>query len=352
MKVIFFTKGDRRLPSARTRAYLVCDYLKASGHESEIYQIHTRPWWNISTARFTEFIRNISILQAFGKDDLVFLQRTVHQLDFLVMVVIRKIVTGRGYAFDFDDAIFLENGHGNLKARIIIRYADVVFAGSQFLKDYGLRFNKNTYLFTTALDTEHIFTPRINTAEHKDIVIGWTGTPSHYDNMKLVVPAITRLVQEGYPISLFLLGGGPRIQELFHSISGLKLTALPFLPSDTLWTRPREIAAYLREFDIGLYPLQKTEWNKGKDLHKGKEYMACGVAIIVSNWGENPLLIKDGVEGLLVEEDGWYIALKKLITEPAYRKELARRGRAWADHECSFRVHVPRMLKLMKQHAI
>lgn len=351
MKVVFFVKGDRRLPSARTRAYLVSDYLKAHGHDSTTYQVHTRPWWSLSPARFKELIRNISLLWSLKKGDLVFLQRTVHQIDFLLLVILRKLLTGRGYAFDFDDAIFLEKGHSDFKARMIIRYADVVFAGSQFLKEYAERFNKNSYLFTTALDTEHIFTPRSDTAERKEIVIGWTGTPSHYENMKLVVSALTRLVSEQYPIRLFLLGGGPRIPELFQSIPDLKLTALPLLPSDTLWTRPQEIAAYLREFDIGLYPLQKTEWNKGKDLHKGKEYMACGVAIAVSNWGENPLLITDGVEGLLIDDDGWYDALHKLVTDAVYRKALAQHGREWVDRECSFRVHVPRMLDLMEKHA-
>ncbi len=351
MRIVFFAKGDRRLPSSRTRAYLVSDYLKILGYESETYQVKTRSWWNLSFTRVQEFVRNVRILWSLEKEDLVFLQRTVHQVDFLFLILVRKVLFGLGYAFDFDDAIFLEKGHADFKTSLIIRHADVVFVGSQFLKEYAERFNKNVYLFTTLLDTDNIFVPRTNRSASNEIIIGWTGTPMHYDNMELLVPALIRLAAERFPIRLFLLGGGPNIPQLFEDIPGLALTSLPFLPTDNLWSEPRKIATYIQQFDIGVYPLQKTEWNRGKDLHKAKEYMACGVASVVSNWGENPLLIKNGVEGLLVDDDEWYDALKKLVVDTAYRAELAERGHEWVVRKCSFRAHVPRMLELMKHHA-
>ena len=353
MKILFFTKGDRRLPSARTRAFLVSDYLKKSGMDSQAHQVKTRAWWNVSFGRIRELIRNSSLLMSLKKGDLVFLQRTVHQIDFLFLILIRKIVFRRGYAFDFDDAIFLEKGHADFKARLIITHADVVFAGSHFLKEYAERFNPNVHVFTTVFDTEYVYLPKEHTGERTHVIIGWTGTPVHYDNMQLLVEPLRRLCAEGLSVQLTLVGGGPRIPELFRDIPDLSLSSFPFLPSDTIWSDPKELVRYVQDFDIGVYPLQKTEWNKGKDAHKAKEYMACGVAAVLSDWGENPILLRNGVDAVLVDsEDDWYRELKKLITDPSYRRKFAEAGRSFAETKCSFKVFVPKMLELMKGSAI
>jgi glycosyltransferase involved in cell wall biosynthesis len=294
-----------------------------------------------------DFVTNAKLLADIGKDDVLFLHRTVHQLDFMLLVFIRKFIFGRGYAFDFDDAIFLEKGHADAKTKLIIRHADVVFCGSRFLEEYAKRFNKNVHVITTVLDTNYVHIPYEGKRDLPETVIGWTGTPVHLDNMRLLVPALTKLAAEGYPIRVQLLGGGPKIAELFAAIPGLKLTAIPLLPSAGIWAEPREVVRYLQNFDIGVMPLEKTEWNKGKDAYKAKEYMACGVATVVSPWGENPYIVHDGENGLLADDDEWYEKFKKLIDDKTYRAELAARGRKYTEEECSFAVFVPKILEIL-----
>lgn len=351
MRIVFFTKGTRKLPSARTRVWLIADYLKAEGTDAEVFHVQTRAWWNVSTARLKEIVRNIRALAALKKEDIVFLQRTVHQVDFLLLILLRKWLFGRGYVFDFDDAIFLEKGSADMKTRLIIKNADLVFAGAEFLKEYADRYNSNVHVVTTSIDTTNIFAPDGTPHDLSEIVVGWTGTPVHYENMKLVVEPVRRLVNEGHNLRLLLVGGGDEIPTLFQGIEGLNLEVIRRPPSDPFWTNPKNIAIEIRRFDIGIYPLQKTEWNKGKDTYKAKEFMGCGVPVVMSNWGENPLLIRNGEQGLLVDEDGWYDALKKLIVDEEYRAALAQRGRAWVDTECSFKKYVPYMLELMSRHA-
>lgn len=350
MRIVFFAKGTRKLPSSRTRAYLIADYLAAEGHSAVTYHVQTRAWWDVSLARFKEIIRNIRILASVRKGEYVFLQRTVHQLDFLILILLRKWLFGRGYVFDFDDAIFLEKGSADLKARLMISNADVVFAGAQYLKEYADALNKNVFVVTTSIDTTNIFVPG-DVPREEAFVIGWTGTPVHYENMKLVVEPIRRLVKEGHRLKLLLVGGGDEIPTLFKDIDGLDLEAIRRPPSDPFWTDPKNIAEQIRRFDLGIYPLQKTEWNKGKDTYKAKEFMGCGVPVIMSNWGENPFLVTDDVQGLLVDEDGWYDALKELIENDAHRKVLADRGRHWVDTDCSFKKYVPYMIDLMQKYA-
>ena len=353
MKIIFFSKGDRRLPSSRTRAFLISDYLAKRGIESRVYRVKTRAWWNISFSRLYELIRNIKVLVSLKKRDVVFLQRTVHQVDFLLLVLFRKIILRRGYVFDFDDAIFLEKGHADFKTKTIIKYADFVFVGSRFLEEYALKYNQNVHLLTTILNTEDVYVPRPRPKADQEIVIGWTGTPVHFDNMKLLVGPLTKLINEGFPICLLIVGGGDKIPELFKPIKGLRLDVRAFPPSSPVWSDPHEIVKNIQEFDIGVYPLQKTEWNKGKDAYKAKEFMACQVPVIVSAWGENPHIIKEDSNGLLADnEDEWYEKLKYLITDRAYREDLGRKGRKYIEEECSYKVFIPMMLDLINQHTV
>lgn len=350
MKIIFFTKGNRNLPSSRTRAFLISDYLRRNGYESECYHVKTRPIWETSHARLSEFMRNFSILWSLKKKDVLFLHRTVYQTDFFLLVLARKFLLNRGYTFDFDDAIFLEKGNCATKTRIMIKYADIVIVGSHFLKEYAQQYNKNVYIITTILDTENTHKPYEpkHIRGKRDIIIGWTGTPVHLDNMKLLVYPLTRLVNEGYSIKLLLLGGGEKISNLFKDIKGLKLSVVPVLP----WNEPREVVRFIQNFDIGVMPLQKTEWNKGKDAYKAKEFMACGVATIVSAWGENPYIVKNGVNGLLADnEEQWYQSLKKLIDNSIYREKIARGGRVYTETKCSFKVFIPKMLEIIRQYA-
>lgn len=349
MKIIFFAKGDRKLPSARTRAFLISDYIKTLGYESEAYHIKTRPWWELSLERLRELQRNISILLSIKKDDRLFLQRTIYQIDFFILVLLRKFLFRRGYIFDFDDAIFLEKGHCTLKTKIIVKYADVVIVGSHFLKEYAIKLNKNVFIITTLLDTERIYLPQPNKPASDEVVIGWTGSPVHYENLKILVHPLQRLVNEQYNIRLILLGlsGNKKIRKLFEQIRGLKSSFIDFLP----WDNPREVVRFIQNFDIGVMPLTESEWNKGKDAYKAKEYMACGVATLCSAVGENNYIIKDGINGLLASnESEWYEKLKKLITDLKYRDKIARGGRLYIEKECSYKTFVPKIMEIIQSH--
>jgi glycosyltransferase involved in cell wall biosynthesis len=344
MRIVFFAKGDRRLPSSRTRAYLVSDYLSVHGIPSVVYQIKTRSFWNVSIGRLSELLRNIRILATLGDDDIVICQRTVHQVDFLALLLLRKIIFRRGYVFDFDDAIFLEKGHAQLKTRLIIRHANCVLAGSEFLREYALQYNPRVRTVTTLMDMDEVFVPRDNPTIEPKVVFIWTGTPSHIENMRLLVPAFARFAKENAPARLVLVGGGPAIHALFHAIPGLEVEAHNIPPSSDFWQDPHKIASYLKNGDVGLYPLQKTEFNKGKDIHKGKEYGGCGLALAVSNWGENPLLVRDNIDGVLIGDGEWYEKLRRFLDDREYLIKLKKGGREFAEHIASFKVHLPEVL--------
>ena len=344
MKIVFMTKGTRMLPSSRTRAHLVADYLRTQGYDAESYQILTYPWWEFSKKRFSQFKTNWRLLSSVGKKDLLYLHKATEQLDFMILVLLRKWILRRGYIFDFDDAIFLPTWNRALKARLMVENATAVITGSHFLKEYAQKYNKNAHVISAPIDTADTYLPRAVRVDDPRIRIGWTGTAGHFENMKLLVKPLERLVADGYKMVFIQLGGGDKIHELMSSIKGLDNEYVAELP----WDEPKEVVKHMRQFDIGVMPLEKTEVNRGKDGWKAKEYMGCGVATVLSDWGENPYIVTNDKTGLLVDTpEDWYQALKKLITDEGYRRQIGEAGRARMGVEFSYDAFMPKLMEFI-----
>jgi glycosyltransferase involved in cell wall biosynthesis len=89
-----------------------------------------------------------------------------------------------------------------------------------------------------------------------------------------------------------------------------------------------QVVRYLNAMDLLAAPSQTTgRWREqfGRMLI---EAFACGVPVVASDSGEIPYVVGDA--GLVVGErdaDGWRDALGGLLTDPARRRDLGRRGR-------------------------
>jgi len=103
-------------------------------------------------------------------------------------------------------------------------------------------------------------------------------------------------------------------------IPGVKVNNIP-------WTLDKDIANF-QDLDIGLYPLPDDEWVKGKTGFKTMQYMSVGIPCVVSNVGANISIVKDGVNGFLVNSnEEWYDRLEQLINDIDLRNRLGEEGR-------------------------
>lgn len=90
-----------------------------------------------------------------------------------------------------------------------------------------------------------------------------------------------------------------------------------------------QLAAKMAAFDVGLAVISDTPFNRGRSDIKVKEYAALGVPWLASAAG--PYLgLGERQGGLLVADDGWDAALRRIVTDGRLRKKLARRGEKWA----------------------
>ena len=159
----------------------------------------------------------------------------------------------------------------------------------------------------------------------------------------LLIEAVSRLLEEELDIRLVIVGRAMSeayLQELKqaveqHGLSG-RVHFAGFHP------RPTEIMGC---FDAVV--LATKEETFGLVL---AEAMRAGVAVVGSNAGGVPEIIEDGKTGLLfTSEDAEDLArcLHRLVTEPDFRRRLARAGEAFADRRFTEEGHFARLTGLL-----
>ena len=82
------------------------------------------------------------------------------------------------------------------------------------------------------------------------------------------------------------------------------------------------------KFDIGLAPIETTEFYKSKYYNKFLEYTSIGVVGIYTDTEPYNLIVKDGINGFLCENDPekWYLKIKKIIENPSKISEILERA--------------------------
>ncbi len=241
--------------------------------------------------------------------------------------------------YDFDDAIWLPNVSDEnkrwqflkttSKISSIIKMADCVIVGNDYLKTYASQFNKNITIIPSTIDLDYY--QLLPKKKHDKIVIGWTGSGTTIQYFKLLELVFKKLMNK-YPnqIEVCVYGSKNYCNE------ALKIQGIA-------WSSATEVET-INGFDIGVMPLPDNKWTEGKCAMKGLQYMALEVATILSPVGVNKKIIVDGENGLLANDDEWFEKLEQLIINEALRKRLAANGRKTILKEYTSEVNAQKYL--------
>jgi glycosyltransferase involved in cell wall biosynthesis len=151
-------------------------------------------------------------------------------------------------------------------------------------------------------------------------VMGWTGTSSNFPYLAAIEPALEVVLREVPGAALLVIADRP------PSLPRLAGRDVRFVP----WSMHREVEA-LAAMDVGLMPLADDPWTRGKCSFKMLQYMAAGVASVVSPVGMNREVLALGESGLAATGiDEWTEALRVLAADPERRARLGATGRAVA----------------------
>jgi len=243
----------------------------------------------------------------------------------------------RPVLFDVDDAIWLLSPGHERATRAIARRAACVVAGNDYLADWFDSVAPAVERVWTAVDTQR-FTP----APRRDgpFVVGWTGSGQTLRYLSAIAPAVGRFLAEAADARLVVMA------DTFVELPGIPFDRIDLVP----WSAEGE-AEVVRGFDVGLMPLGKGEWAKGKCAFKMLQYMACGVGCVVSPVGMNAQVLAMADVGLSAStEDEWVDALFTLYRDRDRARSLGRDGRALAERSFSVPVIAPQLAAAMRRY--
>jgi len=336
LKILFLPLHSTEGASSRLRVYQYFEYLRKSGHTVRVIS-------SPGKSRLFKLFYLIKVLAGAGANDIVFIQKIIFPRAFfnLIHAVNKRII------FDFDDAIYLtppmmeENTRqaaeraDNLNA--ILAKAACVIAGNPYLAEYAGRFNNNTVMIPTVIDTG-----ARSGAPRKDahaVVVGWIGYPENLVYLQGIAFVLKNISQRfGDKVVLKVVSSRDFLSDGINIIN-------------KRWRLNEELSD-LQSFNIGISPLPDNEWTRAKCGFKILEYMAAGIPAVASPVGVNKEIVRDGVCGFSVSSaDEWFEKLSLLIEDAQLRKKFGENGRRIVEERYSIKANAPKLLDALSKTA-
>lgn len=337
MGILFFTKGDRSVPSSRERVWEVAsrlqknfnfDYLVLSGFQY--------PWWLLSTIRIKKIREAWKVIHS-SRYEVIFVHKSLFTWDILSLIFLsrKKII------YDLDDAEWI---HSSVKSKLLARRAQAVFCGSHAILKWAQKYNKQSFFIPTVVDASLYAQHSVGHRNKKELTIGWVGQGrAHFKagNFQIIKKVLDEFALQEKNFYFIIVGSQNYLplKAYFKNVS----YRVEFIDGMD-WQDPSSVPQVIKkyEFDIGVMPLRQTLFNEAKSALKAVEYMACGVVTIASSIGEAKYLIQNGENGFLAEDGkSWLKLLIQCSGDLELRKKVGMNAQLMVQKKYSFDVIVP-----------
>lgn len=325
--ILFLTQGGISKASSRFRVY---QYLGSAVGLVPVFSYKVIPLLGSGIASRIAYI--IRVLFSLPRFDTIFVQKVLFPE---AMIRLLRCKATR-LVYDWDDALYAnppgacdnESKHRSRKAKLdlMLAVSDTVICGNDVLKNYASRFCDDIRLIPTVVGYK---SPRIcEEMPSKIITIGWIGSSENLTYLKNLEGVFASLYEKyGAMIELKVVCDSP----LFYKSS--------LVVVNKRWALVEE-EEDIRSFDIGVMPLDDSEWARGKCAFKLLQYMALGVPAVASPVGANNQVIENGNNGFLAAcEDEWFYALTRLIENKSLRHRIASAALVTIEERYSFNVN-------------
>lgn len=193
--------------------------------------------------------------------------------------------------------------------------------GEWYKKNLGVNYR----VLPNSLDFETIPAPQVNDTGR--LRIGWAGSSTHYDDLKVALYAIKQLQKE-FDFDFVMMGwdGVNRVKTPSGDIiptsdclSGVKREYHPFVKVEEYMNKLASL-----KFDIGICPVNDTVFNSAKSNIKWMEFSSLRIPTVVAGVSCYTDYVEHGRTALVAKKEmDWYRHLKRLIQDAELRKTLA-----------------------------
>ena len=195
---------------------------------------------------------------------------------------------------------------------------DAITVTTQDLVDFYSKFHPRMYILPNNLDIEEWEKQKYRRKKHKEIRMSFICSGAHADGFGIIQKPVYDILKKYKNVHFYYPDMYWRLFENAPKEIKGQLKNILWIPLEK-W--PAKIQSY--SFDICLAPLKDNLFNRSKSNLRYLEFALAGTAVIGSPVAPY-LCIKSGENGILAkEQDEWYNAIEKLITDKEYRKKIA-----------------------------
>jgi glycosyltransferase involved in cell wall biosynthesis len=232
--------------------------------------------------------------------------------------------------------------------RYIVKKSNIIFCCSNFVKNgiqevYNAKEEKTIVLRNPIEDKRQEITKSREAMRRElsipvnAIVMGTVSTLYWIKNQRILIDALSQL--KDYDIFLVMSGDGPLRDELTsYSLKIGVNSKIRF----TGWRN--DVADILNALDVFVLP----SLSEGFPISL-LEAMSIGLPCIATGVGGIGEIVEDGVTGLLIPPrslDGLISALKRIIIDEKFRRELGSSARKYVSKYCNPSVYIKRVINL------
>ena len=214
---------------------------------------------------------------------------------------------------------------------IACRNSDLVLTFSKFLCDKLSIYNSHIIQMPELVDFDFINSIKVVPRNKTKVVIGYAATQhTHMKDFEIVAPALKRILEENKDTIEFECFFDNKPEEFRNNLNFKCLGSITGL--DNYYTFIAN-----RKWDIGIAPLEDTNFNNAKSDVKYREYAALSIPGIYSDIEMHREIVKPNITGLLCNntEYSWYNGLKLLINYGSLRKIISDNSYDHANSYCS-----------------
>lgn len=341
-------------PGQRARIELWANHLEAAGWSIEFHTFEDPPLHEALYSPGRAGTKAARLLSCYGRHLATVARRARGDVTFIYReaamigpALAERLVARRPspLIYDLDDPTWLRyrsptNGWMSLlkfpaKTRSLITMCDRVTAINVAIGNYAARFNPAVTVIPNCIDTDR-YLPRLM-APGPQVRLVWIGSHSTVANLNTIAGPLQALQAAG-PVVFRVIGASN------VPIPGVEVEWKK-------WTVEREVDL-LRSCDIGVVPLNDLSWNPWKFFFKTIQYMAVGLPVVARRIGSNPDIIRDGINGFLVDTpEEWTDRLKTLIADVDLRLRMGRSARETVLERFSLNAQMPRVISIF-QHVL
>ncbi|MBX7255832.1 MAG: glycosyltransferase family 4 protein [Candidatus Hydrogenedentes bacterium] len=340
IRVLFLTLYPDLAASPRYRVAQFLPHLRKHGMECAVasavtedeYSCKGRPlWYHVAELRH----RVAQMLEA-SHYDVVFLQKAITTAYVRGNhTILRR--RARRLVYDIDDAVHLSPPSSLRGARRIVEdraqvrklmaMSDLVLAGNAWLRQEAENAGGNAVFFPTVVDTDRFVPSQTGSPAFR---VGWIGNPSTTPHLAAAADALESMNDT----EVIAIGADP------HSVALTRATVVP-------WSYETEVAS-IQSLSVGIMPLPKDEWTRGKCALKALQYMACAIPCVATPYGAVTDIIQHGENGLFADStQEWRDAFERL-RDPRERARIGDAGRQTVIERFSLASAAPRLVALLE----